>query len=158
MKEVCRSPKILQAGNKLIQLLSCKHALLFFQEKGRLMMRVQPWAQEAESWVQRAEPCAQEDYLQAFVPNRVFSVALWNCLGPETFLLSSTFFFHVCGISITVILCLSHHHTLWADNLFSSFTGLQKEGNFSPRQIILRFHWYLIWMMRFGTFEMMIFK
>lgn len=85
-------------------------------------------------------------------------IAKW--LSDKGFLFS--FYFSLSleiGMSMTFILCLSHH-CIWGGgfNLFSCFTSAQIEQNFVPGWHTKRKHSSLIQMMRFNTSELMIFR
>ena len=47
-KEAARPPQILLAGNRLINLLMCKHAT--FHKKGKMTQRAEPRGQNPEPW------------------------------------------------------------------------------------------------------------
>lgn len=102
MKQDHRTPKILQARNRLMKLLSCEH-LLPFKKKGRMTPRADPQAQRAELWAQRSEPQVQrqepqaqaepqttEDYSQDLKIGGICKAQFQNFLGPVT-----SFFFQL---------------------------------------------------------------
>lgn len=53
-----------------------------FPEKGKMALRVQPWAQRAGSSVHRRKLQAPEDYSQVLKCNGISWTGFWNCLRP----------------------------------------------------------------------------
>lgn len=108
MKEGCHNTNIPQAGNRLketTQLQTCAT----LHEKGRMTLRA---------------ALIMEDQPQALKPTVVCLTGFRNLQGVgggQCFLFSYYFLSFQMGISLTVILCLSHHCILWVINLFIEF-------------------------------------
>lgn len=141
MKEGCQTPKILEAGNRLITQLSYRHVLPFKKNKIQLQKqrlcprgyshRWKGWNCGHRRW--RNRPGGQRLQIhRGLFPgletqgNMPCSIIAWDQRP-----LSS---FHVLplgmGIFISIILCLAHHFILWTDHFFSGFTGCQLERDF----------------------------
>lgn len=118
MKDSCQTPQILQAGNRLIKPFSYKHTLTFKKRKA-----LNEGIAKAEPQVKKQDPQATKEYSQILKPNQIFPTIFW--IGCDWWLFLPSIFpfpFFVMGMSITLVLFLSHHCVLGIDILFSSFT------------------------------------
>ena len=101
-------------GKKQIKLLSWKQ-MLTFKEKGH----------DSKDRVFGPEHRTPGHYFQVLKPNGFAWLNFPNCFGKQTPSFHCRLF--GTGMSIMIILCLFHHCILEANNVFSSFTGLQME-------------------------------
>lgn len=138
----CTVTKILHTGNRLVKLLTCKHKLSFI---------------EKERWPSGQIPKPHGIYSQVQKPNEAYPARFKICLGWVT-----PFSFHFIpflnGMSITSLLCLSHHCILGAHNLFLVLQGHRWRVIFPQNGLcsdVCPYLIYVVEIMRFSIFELM---
>lgn len=153
MEEGCQNTKILEAGNRLIKLISWKYVLPFKKKDA------ETWSQKLEPWAEwlELEACGVEsqakhqnlectdDYSQTLTPNEICPAGFQICIRPVAPFFPLCFPFGM-RISIIVTLCLVQH--LWRGFLASQVRRWKRfclRTGHTQGPIYSWFRWFRLW-------------